>query len=64
MKTPFERGPGVDIYCNFAFYKSGIVKNYERSFTKIDEIFSYIGGLFGTIVICLFFFNMYNGYSF
>lgn len=39
-------------------------RSYERNFQKLDEILSYIGGLFGTIAICLFIVNAYNGHSF
>jgi hypothetical protein len=46
------------------FFKSPISKSIDRSFQKIDEILSYIGGLFGTIAICLFLVNLYNSYSF
>jgi hypothetical protein len=46
------------------FFKSPISKSIGRSFQKIDEILSYIGGLFGTIAICLFLINIYNSYSF
>lgn len=52
------------LYATFFFFKSPISRNIQRSFQKIDEILSYIGGLFGTIAICLFFVNVYNGYSF
>jgi hypothetical protein len=52
------------LYATFFIYKSPISKSIERSFQKIDEILSYIGGLFGTIAICFFFVNIYNSYSF
>ncbi len=45
-------------------FKSPISRSISRSFQKIDEILSYIGGLFGTIAICLFLVNVYNSYSF
>jgi hypothetical protein len=52
------------LYATFFIFKSPISKSVSRSFQKIDEILSYIGGLFGTIAICFFFVNIYNSYSF
>lgn len=52
------------VYGTFFFYKSPISRNIQRNYQKIDEVFSYIGGLFGTIAICLFMVNIYNSYSF
>lgn len=51
-------------YCTFFFYKSANSLQISRSYQKLDEILSYIGGLFGTIALCLFFVKIYNGYSF
>lgn len=36
----------------------------ERGFKKIDETLSYIGGLFGFVVILLLFMKEYTEYSF
>jgi hypothetical protein len=52
------------LYGTFFLFKSPISRSITRSFQKIDEILSYIGGLFGTIAICLFFIGVYNSYSF
>jgi hypothetical protein len=52
------------LYSTMSFFKSPISKKIERSYQKLDEILSYIGGLFGTIAICLFLVNIYNSYSF
>ena len=52
------------LYATFFVYKSPISQKIERSFRKLDDVLSYIGGLFGTIAICLFFVNLYNSYSF
>ena len=35
-----------------------------RSFQKIDETFSYIGGLFGTIILLFIFLTLYSKYSY
>lgn len=52
------------LYSTMFFFKSPISKKIQRSYQKIDQILSYIGGLFGTIAICLFLVNIYNSYSF
>jgi hypothetical protein len=62
LKNPYQ--VTGDVYCSFAFFKSGISRSYQRNFQKLDEILSYIGGLFGTIAIALFLVNAYNGNSF
>lgn len=51
-------------YCTFFFFKSPTSLAITRSFQKIDEVLSYLGGLFGTIAIALFIVNVYNSYSF
>ena len=52
------------MYACFFLFKSPISQSIERRFEKIDEILAYIGGLFGTVAICLFIVSVYNGYSF
>lgn len=59
-----DRNDTEAVYSTIIIFKSPISKTIERSFQKIDEILSYIGGLFGTIAICLFLANVYNSYSF
>jgi hypothetical protein len=54
----------ADTYCSFTFAKSENLKMYDRSFQKLDDLLSYIGGLFGTITICLFFVRAYNESAF
>jgi hypothetical protein len=53
-----------NLYASFFFFKSTNTKTIMRNFQKIDEILSYIGGLFGTIAILLFIVSIYNGYSY
>ena len=48
------------IYFNMAFTKSAIVANYNRTFTKIDDFLSYIGGLIGTMMGMFFIIGSYN----
>ena len=38
--------------------------NAERSYQKLDENFSYIGGLYGTILSFMVFLNLYDKYSY
>lgn len=52
------------LYSTMTIFKSPNSQTIDRSFQKIDEILSYIGGLFGTIAICFFLVNVYNSYSF
>lgn len=59
----FEKTPSVSIFAGVTIMKSGMAKHYERKFYKLDELFSYIGGLFQTIAMLLFLVNIYNNYS-
>ncbi len=43
-----------DIYASFYFYKSSRSSIFNRSFQKLDDVFSYVGGLFGTVLIIFF----------
>lgn len=47
-------------HARFSFYKSPYSTVYARSFQKLDEVFSYIGGLFGIILIAFFLVSSYN----
>jgi hypothetical protein len=47
-------------YFNMAFTKSAIVAKYNRTFSKIDNFLSYIGGLVGTLMGLLFIVGSYN----
>ncbi len=64
LKTSFKMTQYDSIYATFSFYKSGNSVKYQRSFEKIDSVLSYIGGLLGTITICLFIVYNYNSSSF
>ena len=64
IKNRYTFGPDYPIYGGFYIFKSPLSQTIERKFEKIDEILSYIGGLFGTVAICLFIVSVYNGYSF
>jgi hypothetical protein len=54
----------TDTYAIFFFYKSPTSKMYDRNFQKLDEVFAYIGGLFGIILIAFFLVSNYNTYKF
>lgn len=47
-------------YVKFFVRKSPLSISIERSFRRVDDTFSYIGGLFSTILVFLGFMNMYN----
>lgn len=53
-----------DIYGSFLIAKSPISLAFDRSFQKLDDVFSYIGGLFGTILIFFFVISSYNTYKY
>ena len=50
----------------FKFYLRKSASNFEtvRSYQKIDETFSYIGGLFGTIILMMSFLKLYSKYCY
>ncbi len=49
-----------DLYVNMMMLKSSSSTTYERSFYKVDEFFSYIGGLVGVIISGMFLLASYN----
>ncbi len=53
-----------DVYGAFYIFKSSSSSIFNRSFQKLDDVFSYIGGLFGTILILFFLISAYNTYKF
>lgn len=52
------------MYAVFYFYKSATSNVITRSFEKLDNTLSYIGGLFSTILIFFFVVGSYNTYKF
>ena len=50
----------------FKFYLRKSASNYQvtRTFRKLDSTFSYIGGLFGTIILILSFLKLYSKYCY
>lgn len=47
-------------YIQLYLRKSSLSMSVQRSFRKVDETLSYIGGLFSTIIICLFFMEKFS----
>lgn len=56
--------PVTDTYATFYLYKSATSIAISRSFQKLDDVLSYIGGLFGTIIMLFFLISSYNTYKF
>jgi hypothetical protein len=54
----------MDQYCFFSFFKSGKTISYTRSYQKLIDVVSYIGGLFGAIIMVLFFVHFYGEYAY
>ena len=48
------------ILVKLLFTKSSRKSTYERSFNKVDEYFSYVGGLIGTIIGFIFIMEFYT----
>ena len=46
-------------YLNLQIHKSDKTKKYNRSFNKLDNFASYIGGLIGTFISICFIINKY-----
>ena len=45
-----SRSVADDVYMEMIFQKSPVSVSYTRSFNKVDNYFSYVGGLIGTIL--------------
>ena len=48
------------IYARFMYLKSSSSTTYKRTFNKIDEFFSYVGGLIGTILGFMVFMDKFS----
>lgn len=49
-----------NIYAEITFSKSSTTTTYTRSFAKIDDYFSYIGGLIGSSLVIFFMLKSYS----
>ena len=53
-----------DIYASFYLMKSASKTTYSRSFNKLDQLYSYVGGLIGTILGVMLFMGNFTLMSF
>ena len=53
-----------NVYAQVSFSKSSRSTSYTRSFDKIDTLFSYIGGLFGSALGAFFLLKSYSEKAF
>lgn len=51
-------------YSGITFQKSSNHYTYTRTFTKFDDVVSYVGGLFGAIIGVMFMMNHYTKTAF
>lgn len=49
-----------NIYVDFTFNKASTTITYTRSFGKVDDYFSYIGGLIGSALVLFFMLKSYS----
>jgi hypothetical protein len=54
----------TDQYVSVSFSKSSTTTTYSRSFNKVDEYFSYIGGLLGSALALFFLLKSYSERSY
>ena len=57
--APFNVGPG-NTFAEITFSKSAKKSLIKRLFNKVDNYFSYVGGLVGTIVVLFFVMSFYT----
>lgn len=60
--VPFQITDSV--YASFVLRRASTTTVVSRAFRRVDDTFSYIGGLFGFVLIVLVFMNEYTEYSF
>ena len=56
--------PSTSAYATFSILKDYAVQTYERKVQKIFVVFSFMGGLIGAIMACLFMMNSYTGFAY
>jgi hypothetical protein len=52
-----------DVYAQISYTKAATFPVYSRSFSKVDDFFSYIGGLVSIILVLFFFVGTYSAQS-
>lgn len=50
----------ANIYAQFLFVKASNYRVYTRSFNKVDDFFSYVGGLISVLIVVFFFVECYS----
>lgn len=53
-----------NVYFQMNIAKSSFHYDYERSFQKVDETLSFIGGLYGAVLILFVGLSFYSKYSY
>ena len=53
-----------DVYFQMNIAKSSYKYEYERQFQKVDETLSFIGGLYGAVLILFLAINFYSKYCY
>jgi hypothetical protein len=51
-------------YVKISLLKSDLIQQFERSYTRMDVTFAYLGGLFGMILIIFYGMTAYSEYAF
>ena len=64
ISRTFQIDPIDNEYFKLFLRKAANSIEIARNFQKLDQTLSYIGGLFGTIVLLLFFLTLYSKYSY
>lgn len=52
------------VYAKIYFRKAANIYSVNRSFQKLDETLSYVGGLFGIIVVFCTVFSIYDKFAY
>lgn len=56
----YKMGNNTDVYCFISFFRDPTTIVISRSFQKVIDAFSYVGGLLGSFLLVLIFVNFYN----
>ncbi len=61
---PIESASTPKTIAKIYFRKAPAIYTFTRSFQKLDDTLSYIGGLFGIIVLFFLFFSIYDKFAY
>jgi hypothetical protein len=53
-----------DVYAQISFTKAATFPVYTRSFSKVDDYLSYVGGLVSTVLLLFFILSAYSSFSY